>query len=254
MVAGASGLAIKGDARSLRALCRPALFGLPELDNVLADGGVTPGVAHVIEPLRREGDCDVGAASARRDQVAVAQFALGFLARSRRPALWIGPPRDLLCEPEACGAAAPEDGGVAGQQVQRIELDWARRPTFAPQWLREQQMLTAALDARRARRLAHPVQLARQWRRHGLTPVVLADDAASFADPLGAPTVFWRVGWDQGGAGDGGDVSVWLLELVREDRVRRVLTTPCDATGRLAPAPRAATPGKELMRRLARAL
>ncbi|MFC0284815.1 hypothetical protein ACFFJB_14605 [Camelimonas abortus] len=233
-----------GEASSAQARIRPRLFGVAELDNVLADGGVAPGQTHVIEPAAREGAAGADAAAVRRDGLAAEAFALGFCLRSGRPAAWLAPPADLLA-PSLWDTQAP--AVAAATLVRRIETAWTGRAPVAPQALAGAGCLVAVLDMRRAARLEPALRLARALARRGMTAALLAADAEATAARLRLAAAVWRVG----AADEPGET--WLVELAREDRVRRVCVRACDASGRLAPAPRLQAPvAKELTRRLAR--
>lgn len=221
---------------------RPSLFGIAELDNVLADGGVTPGMMHVVEAFGHGGDgCCNG------DARAAMAFAAGFGRRSGAPACWIGPPRDLLTP-----CAFPE--GEVAADLLIIETRWG--PDNA---VRLEQVAAAGgrvlvLDIRRAERLSPPLRLARAAARRGFAPVLLARDAAQLAAHTDAPEAAWRIGSAPGSTDVAADRPCWQVELARGETVRRVLVQACDGAGRMAPAPRNVQPpgGKEMMRRFTR--
>lgn len=224
---------------------RPSLFGVAELDNVMADGGGVPGMGHIVEAACRGGQPDAGC-NAR----AATAFATGFAARSGAPALWIGPPRDLLTP-----HALPE--GIAAAGLQIVESRWTAGGAVRLQQVAGAGVRVLILDVRRAERLSAPLRLAQTAVKKGFVVVLLALDAAQIAGRPGAPEACWRIGMAPGMEDDAVEPSqpCWQVELVRGEAVRRVLVRACDSNGRMATAPRDAQlhGGKEMMRRFTRA-
>ena len=214
---------------------RPWLFGVPELDNVVADGGLAPGAAHVVEAASG-GSVEQAAGHA----AAAAAFAAGFGLRSRGGACWLGPPADLL------GHGVLPLGEAGGLPI--IETCWDGRPRIN---LAATPAQVLVLDVLRAHRLSLPVRLAQAALKQGRTVVFLMLDAARVAAPPDVSPTRWRIG-HAGGDVPGGQ-SLWQVELTRGESVRRILVSACDAEGRMRAAPRSsANGGKEMMRRFVR--
>jgi len=215
---------------------RPSLFGVAELDNVVADGGLAQGAVHVVEAASGGPAEEIA-----RHMEAAAAFAAGFGHRSRGDACWLGPPADLLGH----GAMAPGGEGA----LPMIETCWDGRPGVS---LAAVPARVLVLDVRRAHRLSLPVRLARAALKQGRTVVLLMLDAARVAGLPEFPPICWRIGQADMDA----DVArrLWQVELTRGEAVRRVLVSACDREGRMVAAPRlSANGGKEMMRRFARA-
>lgn len=213
---------------------RPWLFGVPELDNVVADGGLAPGAAHVVEAA-----CG-GLEEQAAHHAAAAAFAAGFGLRSRGSACWLGPPADLL------GHGVRPLGQGGGLPI--IETCWDGQPRVN---LTATPARVLVLDVLRAHRLSLPVRLAQAALKQGRTVVFLMLDAARVAAPPDVSPTRWRIG-HAGGDVPGGQ-SLWQVELTRGESVRRILVSACDAEGRMRTVSRSsANGGKEMMRRFVR--
>jgi len=214
---------------------RPLLFGVAELDNAVADGGLAPGALHVVEAIQGG-----PAEEAILHGAAAAAFAAGFGARADGGACWLGPPADLL----GCGAPPLVQGG---RSLPVIETCWEARSGVSAAMVPARVLV---LDARRAHRLSPPVRFARAALKQGRVVVFLAPEAGGLVARLGSAPTCWRVG--HASAGVQGTPDIWRVELARGEAVRRVLVSACDRDGRMAAAPRASTnSGKEMMRRFA---
>jgi len=220
----------------IHAAPRPSLFGVAELDNAVADGGLAPGALHVVEAIHG-GPAEEAALHA----AAAAAFAAGFCARANGGACWLGPPADLL------GGGAPPLP-EAGQALPIIETCWEARSGLRAATVPARVLV---LDARRAHRLSSPARFARSALKQGRVVVFLAPEADCSVVRPGASPTCWRVG--HASAGSQGAPDIWRVELMRGEAVRRVLVSACDRDGRMAAAPRlSANDGKEMMRRFAR--
>lgn len=271
----------RNDVIGVQSQSRPALFGVAELDNVLACGGVAPGALHVIEPACRDYATSTQACASggrvgairsangagyghgdvldkpRKDAAAAMAFALGFGARSGAPFCWLGPPRDLLTPCDV-----PDANAVADLRI--FEEPWRARVALRQSDFASADVRVIILDVRRAERLASPLRLARKLAKQGFVALLLTMDAERLmARPdsgAGALTARWRVGqaWlaPEDGPDDGPEAcDCWQIALMRADAVRRVVVRACDSAGRMTAAPRntEAQTGKEMMRRFASA-
>lgn len=266
----ASGAVINGQS-----FPRPSLFGVAELDNVVAEGGLAYGAIHVLEAVS-----STSMTEAALHAQAVAAFATGFGARSGASACWLGPPPDLL-SPFATLAPDNPDGW------RKIETHWdsPRAPDLSA--IAGDVPRVVVLDARQAYRLAPPVSLARRLARQGRVVVFLAHDATGVVARLervpvsrlrqadqnapdtvapdafsgqsrskiapGVPATCWRIGQVlDGAAGEAARSGLWRVELVRSDSIRRIVVSACDVSGRMSAAPRDMQGrGKEMARRFA---